>query len=293
MFELQDREDVTGRAGSAGKSLSDEPFPMPEPSAEVALDGARFNRVDFSGIRFASFNVHGSRFEGCDFSGAAFEQLSMGATPARVMEPRSGRSRSSATACSARHPTGEPYASFGNVRFERCVFDRVPAAATSRHTSEAEFVDCIVPRPGPGVQLLGPPDPRPGLALDRDRNEFTGNDFTGAESRRRRLQAGSTSGPSDFPPGRPTTRSSTGSAPGRRGGAARGGRLAGPDAPRRQARFSPRVPRLERPAGSKTTTRRCSTLRELGPGDSRPRSATSSSTPSLLRHTTSSRHPPD
>jgi hypothetical protein len=44
------------RQGWVGQGeLSDEPFPMPEPSAEVALNGARFNRVDFSGLRFASF----------------------------------------------------------------------------------------------------------------------------------------------------------------------------------------------------------------------------------------------
>ena len=68
---------------------------------------------------------------------------------------------------------------FGNVRFERCVFDQA-RMHDHIHTFQAEFDDCTFLGRVRAVNFWG------GLREDqdllgRDRNEFAGNDFTGAE----------------------------------------------------------------------------------------------------------------
>ncbi|GID92269.1 pentapeptide repeat-containing protein [Amorphoplanes digitatis] len=68
---------------------------------------------------------------------------------------------------------------FGNARFERCVFDGARLRDLTS-TGEAQFVGCTFRGKIQDVRFWGTPD-RHAAALGRERNAFTGNDFTGAD----------------------------------------------------------------------------------------------------------------
>ncbi|MCA2225693.1 pentapeptide repeat-containing protein [Nonomuraea aurantiaca] len=160
-------------------ALREQRFDLPAGVSSVTFDRALLVSVDFSGIHFASFSVHGSRFDGCDFSGTAFVQLSMGATRGRGWWNRARWPQSVFRDCVFRRTRFAPYTSFGNVRFERCVFDG-SRLRDQTSTSEAEFVDCVFLGRVRNVTFWGRPT-HDQAALGRDRNDFIGNDFTGAE----------------------------------------------------------------------------------------------------------------
>ncbi|WP_068927383.1 pentapeptide repeat-containing protein [Planobispora rosea] len=145
----------------------------------MIFDRARLVDVDFSGMRLAGFSVHNSTFEGCDLSGTAFDRLSMGATC--VQGPWDGVDwpQTIFRGCTFRRTRFPPLTFFGNVRFERCVFDR-SRLRNQTSTSEAEFVDCVFLGRVREVNFWGRPTEHQ-TSLGRDRNDFTGNDFTGAE----------------------------------------------------------------------------------------------------------------
>jgi hypothetical protein len=73
-----------------------------------------------------------------------------------------------------------PQAFFGNARFERCVFDR-SRLRDQTSTFEAQFVDCTFRGKIQDVNFWGVPLAEDTAALGRKHNDFTGNDFTGAE----------------------------------------------------------------------------------------------------------------
>lgn len=81
--------------------------------------------------------------------------------------------------CLSRRTRFVPHGSFGNVRFESCVFDRARLTGMTS-TTEAEFVDCTFVGRIRNNNFWG------SLSwnqeqVGRDSNAFTGNDFSGAE----------------------------------------------------------------------------------------------------------------
>ncbi|MER6946456.1 hypothetical protein ABT294_20720 [Nonomuraea sp. NPDC000554] len=178
-FSLQASPDEWRSAWIARGELRDQRFDLPAGVSGVTFDRARLVNVDFSGTRFADFGAHGSEFERCDFSGAGFEQLSLGRTAMRGPWNLADWPQSVFRDCVFRRTRFAQSTFFGNVRFERCVFDR-SRLTDQTSTFEAEFVDCVFLGRVRNVNFWG----RPGdheAALGRDHNDFTGNDFTGAE----------------------------------------------------------------------------------------------------------------
>jgi uncharacterized protein YjbI with pentapeptide repeats len=154
-------------------------FELPAGVSSVTFDQARLVDVDFSGTRFAEFTVHSSEFEGCDFTGVVFERLSMATTCREGTWNAAGWPQSVFRDCVFRRTRFAPSTFFGNVRFERCTFDRSRLTGQT-NTCEAEFVDCVFRGRVRNVNFWGRPTQHQ-AALGRDRNHFTGNDFTGAE----------------------------------------------------------------------------------------------------------------
>ncbi|NRQ33394.1 pentapeptide repeat-containing protein [Nonomuraea sp. NN258] len=149
--------------------------------AEVVFDRARAVNADFTETRFAGFFAHDSEFERCDFSGAAFDQLSLGGTRADGQEwDGVAWPRTVFRDCVFRRTRFATFTHFGNVRFERCTFDRSRLRGQTA-TQEAEFVDCVFLGPVRDINFFGRPPARLRTALGRDRNDFSGNDFTAAE----------------------------------------------------------------------------------------------------------------
>lgn len=159
--------------------LGGQRFELPAGVSSVTFDQARLVDVDFSGMRFADFTVHDSVFEGCDFTGVAFECLSMATTCMQGTWDGIGWPQSVFRGCVFRRTRFPPTTFFGNVRFERCTFDR-SRLRDQTNTFEAEFVDCVFLGRVRNVNFWGRPTQHQ-AALGRDRNDFAGNDFTGAE----------------------------------------------------------------------------------------------------------------
>lgn len=160
-------------------TFRDQRFELPAGMSSVTFDRARLANVDFSGMRFTDFNAHGSEFDGCDFSSVIFEDLSMGITCMGGPWDRDSWPQSVFRDCVFRRTRFPPRTDFGNVRFERCVFDRSRLRGQTS-TFEAEFVDCVFVGGVREVNFWGRPTEYQD-ALGRDRNAFTGNDFTGAQ----------------------------------------------------------------------------------------------------------------
>ncbi|MDP9864936.1 MULTISPECIES: pentapeptide repeat-containing protein [Streptosporangium] len=178
-FSLQASPEEWSPVWIARGELRHQRFDLPAGVSSVTFDRARLVNVDFSGTRFADVNVHGGVFQSCDFSGAVFEQLSMGITGMRGRWDGADWPQSVFRDCVFRRTRFAPFTFFGNVRFERCVFDR-SRLRDQTFTSEAEFVDCVFRGRVRNINFWGRPADHQ-AALGRDRNDFTGNDFTGAE----------------------------------------------------------------------------------------------------------------
>ncbi|MEU0154523.1 pentapeptide repeat-containing protein [Micromonospora fulviviridis] len=155
-------------------------FGVADGNLDVSFAHARIVDVDFSGLRFSSFLAHDSVFERCDFSRTAFDHVLFGATgyggerwdelswPETVFRE-----------CVFARTRMPPEAYFGNARFERCVFDGARLRDLTS-TQEAQFVECAFRGKIQDVNFWGTPTEHT-TALGRDRNAFSGNDFTGAE----------------------------------------------------------------------------------------------------------------
>ncbi|MEU6427061.1 hypothetical protein ABZ860_14300 [Microbispora sp. NPDC046973] len=178
-FSLRPSAEEWRHAWVARGELRDQRFELPPGVRSVIFDRARLVDVDFSGTRFADFSSHAGEFEGCDFSGAAFEHLSMGATAAEGTWDRVNWPQSVFRDCVFRRTRFAPLTFFGNVRFERCVFDGARLRQQT-FTTGAEFVGCVFSGPLREINFWGRPTDEQ-AALGRERNAFTGNDFTAAE----------------------------------------------------------------------------------------------------------------
>ncbi|GAA4967900.1 uncharacterized protein YjbI with pentapeptide repeats [Nonomuraea thailandensis] len=182
-FTLEPTDEEWRRARIARGQLCDQRFPLPAGVTDVIFDRARLVNVDFTAMRFPCFVAFGSEFDGCDFSGAVFEQLSMGSTGTGIGGQEGDGAAWPQTVfrdCVFRRTRFAEFTAFGNVRFEGCTFDR-SRLRQQTNTSEAEFVDCVFLGPVRSINFWGRPADRGHAVLGRDRNDFSGNDFTAAE----------------------------------------------------------------------------------------------------------------
>ncbi|MET7330964.1 pentapeptide repeat-containing protein [Nonomuraea sp. NPDC005650] len=181
-FTLEPTGEEWRSARIARGQLRDQRFPLPLGAADVIFDRARLANADFTETRFTGFLAYGSEFDGCDFSGTAFEELSMGSTSSGVGGKAWGGTAWPQTVfrdCVFRRTRFAERTFFGNVRFERCTFDRSRLRGQTA-TFEAEFVDCVFLGPVRDINFWGRPTQYQ-AALGRAHNDFTGNDFTAAE----------------------------------------------------------------------------------------------------------------
>jgi uncharacterized protein YjbI with pentapeptide repeats len=155
-------------------------FEVADGDLDVSFNQARMVDVDFSGLRFSHLSAHDSVFERCDFSGTAFDNVNLGAT-FHGKGPWDGRTWPATLyrECVFARTRLPPNPHWGNARFERCTFDRARLRG-STSTFQAQFVECTFRGKIQDVNLWGRPTQHTS-ALGRDRNDFTGNDFTGAE----------------------------------------------------------------------------------------------------------------
>ncbi|SCF23612.1 hypothetical protein GA0070612_5167 [Micromonospora chokoriensis] len=153
-------------------------FGVADGNLDVSFAQARLVGVDFSGLRFSSLLAHDSVFERCDFSRTAFDHVLFGATGYRGERwDELSWPETVFRECVFARTRIPPEAYFGNVRFERCVFDGARLRdLTSTHN--AQFVGCVFRGKIQDVNFWGT---ERNAALGRDRNAFSGNDFTGAE----------------------------------------------------------------------------------------------------------------
>jgi hypothetical protein len=123
--------------------------------------------VDFSGQSFDWFGAYGGAFVRCRFSDTSFAQFSVGhEAQTRFVDCVFRRTR---------FPLGNTL--FGNARFERCVFDN--ARLRDLRLDAAEFIDCAFRGRVWHTIFFGVPM---GMSKpDRPRNEWHGNDFSGAD----------------------------------------------------------------------------------------------------------------
>ncbi|GLY77065.1 pentapeptide repeat-containing protein [Actinoallomurus iriomotensis] len=154
-------------------------FEVPDSDLDVSFARARMVDVDFSGLRLFRFAAHDSVFERCDFSQAAFDNVSFGATAADGRWDRGTWPATLYRECVFARTRIPPQAFFGNARFERCVFDGARLRDLI-HTHTAQFVECRFRGKIQDANFWGRPTKHT-AALGRDRNAFTGNDFTGAD----------------------------------------------------------------------------------------------------------------
>lgn len=140
-------------------------------ATNVHFHRARSTGLDFGGTAFSGFSADGATFDSCRFERVSFEGGSFGA----------GR-RSVYTDCTFGDADLRGVL-LGNVRFERCTFNR--ATIIDWVGDAAEFVDCHFAGRISESSFAGKPW---GMWLDpgyldppRDRNEFRGNDFREAE----------------------------------------------------------------------------------------------------------------
>ncbi|ETK33132.1 hypothetical protein MPTA5024_26390 [Microbispora sp. ATCC PTA-5024] len=152
----------------------------------MTLDRVRCSGVDFSGLHFDEFSSFASEFDGCDFSETTFGTFSGGASGVGgTLFSGQTWPQSVYRNCVFRRTRFPQPVFLGNVRFEKCVFDRSRLRGMT-WTQEAEFVGCTFLGRVREVNFWGLPvlhqwPPFEKVPLGRGRNEFTGNDFSRAE----------------------------------------------------------------------------------------------------------------
>lgn len=148
-----------------GATLTDAKF---APTASwVNLENVRFERVDLSGLRFDPLHIRGSRLVGCDFSKSRFVSGSLGIVDQTVFED-----------CSFDRADLRGATLLGNARFVRCTFRG--ARIRGWRADYAEFVDCVFAGRLEDCVFCGRPNSM-AWKVDRDQNEFSGNDFSAAD----------------------------------------------------------------------------------------------------------------
>jgi hypothetical protein len=123
--------------------------------------------VDFSHQAFGWFGAFGGTLVRCDFSETSFEQFSVGhERQTQFVDCRFQRTR---------FPLGNTM--FHDARFQRCVFDG--ARLRDLRVDSAEFVDCVFRGRIWHTMFFG--RPFMGGLVDRQHNEWHGNDFSAAD----------------------------------------------------------------------------------------------------------------
>ncbi|MEU4623377.1 hypothetical protein AB0G04_25825 [Actinoplanes sp. NPDC023801] len=155
-------------------------FTVPDDNPDVSIVGARLRDVDFSRIRFTRFLAHDTLFEGCDFSRTWLPHVLFGATGyGGTRWDEKSWPETVYRDCIFVLTKIPASAHFGNARFERCVFDHAGQRGW-RFGGPAQFVDCTFRGRVQNCVFGGTTDGYR-TVLGRDRNAFTGNDFTGAD----------------------------------------------------------------------------------------------------------------
>jgi len=122
----------------------------------------------YHGQKWPDFVSIGSTFKSCDFSKTRIDAAGFGA----------GGIQSHYLDCC--FDGAEIYANApGNARFERCTFRNVKIHVF--RGLEAEFIDCLFTGVIKKAFFNGTPRRDRPAAIDRERNEFRGNDFSGAK----------------------------------------------------------------------------------------------------------------
>jgi uncharacterized protein YjbI with pentapeptide repeats len=133
----------------------------------LVFENEKVFREDFSGRKLDQFCALGSRFESCTFQRMQIEDASFGA----------GRQQSLYVDCS--FDGSRMYNWGGRARFVRCSFRNVKLRES--FCFNVELIDCIFTGQLKGVVFNGRPLPGQRGILGLKRNEFHGNDFSGAE----------------------------------------------------------------------------------------------------------------
>lgn len=143
--------------------------PPPEKvGSELMFEGRRLVGEDFSHQRIYSFTSVGSRFESCDFSGVVIEHPGLGA----------GLKQSFYVDCVFDGSRLEMIYGGGNVRFERCSFREVKFR--DWYCKRVEMVDCTFTGTIDTAVFYGTVPKDDVRYAKRKKNEFRGNDFSGA-----------------------------------------------------------------------------------------------------------------
>ncbi|MGO4703282.1 hypothetical protein [Dyella sp. 2RAB6] len=122
----------------------------------------------FRGQKWPDFVSIGATFKSCDFSKTRIDAAGFGA----------GGIQSRYLDCC--FDDAEIYANApGNARFERCTFRNVKIHVF--RGLDAEFIDCLFTGVIKKAFFNGRPLRDRPVPIDRDRNEFRGNDFSGAK----------------------------------------------------------------------------------------------------------------
>jgi len=141
------------------------------PRGDVRFTDARLVSVDFSGAAFDRFVSAGSDFEACNFSRVRF---------GRNTRSWLGSERRTLYRDCTFDEADMRDVNFGQSRFERCSFRGT--RMEKWFSIAAEFVDCLFEASVRECTFYGRPNRRlePRLQLDRELNEFRGNDFSRA-----------------------------------------------------------------------------------------------------------------
>jgi hypothetical protein len=139
-----------------------------DPALDLFLDHMQFRDADFANRELVSFGAYGCRFEHCCFNKLHADSVSFG----------EGRELTEYIDC--KFDSLRFNHSIGNLaRFESCSFRDVKVRGWT--CFKAEFVDCTFTGRLQKCIFSGtvPEEDRPWVG--RERNEFRGNDFSGAE----------------------------------------------------------------------------------------------------------------
>jgi uncharacterized protein YjbI with pentapeptide repeats len=184
--ELLDQFSWLRHSAIITENLSDVRFAIPRGAAGWRVDGARFERVDFSGLDLEGFRVIGAEFVDCDFSRTKLkDNVDLGG----IYLPPSGESD--------QRPTIYRRCSFdradlvsrvnahvlGAARFEHCSF--AGTRLRGLRATRTEFVGCRFAGRVYACTFFGrPPDhdtDYPNHPLRRPSNAFADNDFRNAD----------------------------------------------------------------------------------------------------------------
>lgn len=143
-------------------------FPAPPGRVQVVFDHAEYSDVDFRGVVFWFMSATASTFVRCRFDRA---KIAAGFLSSRIQTVYRECVFANADLAGVKP---------GTARFDACDFSH--ARIDGWRTLEAEFLNCSFAGPLRDVVFFGRPiGTPPSIPLERDGNEFVGNDFRHAD----------------------------------------------------------------------------------------------------------------